>query len=76
MSTSSVCVVTRADQLGTLSNRQLSDSLVPSADNFTLSDLELERLSAGARRIEDCSVVEGSGVMDRHGLSVLGESGA
>lgn len=71
MATASVGVVRRAHQLGTLSDRHLSDALVPAADDLALADGEPERLAAGAGRIEHGSVVQRAGVVHDGNLALL-----
>lgn len=75
MATATVGVVRRAHQLGTLADRHLGDAFVPAADHLALADRELERLAAGARRIEHRAVVERAGVVDDRRLTRLGEGG-
>lgn len=58
MATGTISEVRRADQLGALTDRQLGYAIVPAANDFTLSDLELEGLSAVAGRVEFGSVVK------------------
>lgn len=71
----SVGVIRRTDQLGFLTNRHLSNSLVPTADDLATANLEAEGLSPGARRIKHGSIVQRSGVVDHGGLARLGEGG-
>lgn len=49
----------------------LGNSLIPTPDHLALADGEPERLSTSARRIEHGSILQGSGVVDDSGLSVL-----
>lgn len=59
-----------------IKNAYLSHTLVPSLDHFTLSNLELEGLTAVPRRVKLLPVSERPSVVDNHGLSRLRERGS
>jgi len=73
MTSGSVSIIRWASQFSSLTNTHLCDSLIPSLDNFTLSNLELEWITTIARRVEFLSIGECSCVMNHDSLSSFGE---
>lgn len=71
MTTGTVSVIWRADQLSTLTYRQLCHALIPTTNNFRLADGEFEGLVAVTRRIEFGTIIQGAGIVDSHNLSIL-----
>jgi hypothetical protein len=69
MATRAVGIVWAAHQLGTGSDRQLRNALVPAFDDLSFADHKFEGFAAGPRRIELLAVVQGADVVDHHGLA-------
>ena len=69
MTSGAVRVIGAAGERGAFTDRHLGDTFIPSLDDLSFSDLELERLFAVPRRIELLAVGQGAGVVHDHGLS-------
>lgn len=66
-----VSVVRGAGQFGALAYRHLSNTLVPSSDDFSLADLEFEGLATVARRVEFLPICQCACIVDHHCLPGL-----
>jgi len=70
---SSVPEVRRHNKLGLFTKRKLGNTLVPTLDYLADTDLSDKGVSSISAGIELLSVGEGSYIMDRDGITTLGE---
>jgi len=76
MSSRSIRVIRRASQSCSLTNAHLSNSFIPSLNDFSFSNLESEWITSVTRRVKFLAIRKSSSVVDNYCLARLGKSTA